>query len=109
MQDKTPSPGGVPAFRISNTTQHLPQATKIERTAPEEDYSKRSEYLQQIGKWSKKYVGHFERAYAGRSLRAAVNAKCLCCTNCQRTEIKYCQVVQCPLWDYRPYQKRRQP
>jgi hypothetical protein len=62
-----------------------------------------TEYLDQVRKWSKAYVGHFKRAYSGNSLRAAVTSKCLDCTCCQRVEVKKCPVISCPLWEYRPY------
>ena len=38
------------------------------------------------------------------SIRAAVNLKCLDCSNYQREEIKNCQCLDCPLFSIRPYQ-----
>lgn len=52
------------------------------------------------------YRATYHKAMRGRSLRAAVNAKCQDCTNYQRKEIKDCLVVTCPLYLYHPYQKR---
>lgn len=50
------------------------------------------------------YIGVFTRAYEGKSLRNAINAKCLDCTACQRNQIKDCEITTCPLWSVRPYQ-----
>jgi len=52
----------------------------------------------------KLYQGVFKRAETGKSLRAAVNAKCLDCCGFQRKEITLCTAVTCPLRQYRPYQ-----
>jgi len=50
------------------------------------------------------YVGVYRRAWKGRSLRAAINAKCLDCCCQNRIVVRNCSCVECPLWDYRPYQ-----
>lgn len=50
-----------------------------------------------------------DKAWEGKSLRAAINAKCLDCCNFQRVEIKNCLVETCPLWAVRPYQERGIP
>ncbi|MBC8379674.1 MAG: hypothetical protein H8E62_10915 [Planctomycetes bacterium] len=50
------------------------------------------------------YRAGYDRAMSGRSLRAAINAKCLDCPGWQRTEIRDCPAVTCPLWLVRPYQ-----
>ena len=44
-----------------------------------------------------------DRAEAG-SLRAAVNLKCLDCSNWQTEEVRHCTVTDCPLYPVRPYQ-----
>lgn len=36
------------------------------------------------------------------SLKAAIGAKCLDCTQFQVNEIKNCTVTSCPLWNFRP-------
>lgn len=48
----------------------------------------------------------YRKAMGGRSLRAAVTAKCQDCSNWQRAEIRDCLVVTCSLWPYRPYRIR---
>lgn len=52
------------------------------------------------GAYRRKYL----KAMSGKSMRAAVNAKCLDCMNWQSTEVKLCPSMDCPLWPYRPYQ-----
>lgn len=39
-----------------------------------------------------------------KSLRKAINAKCWDCACENRTEIRDCEVKNCPLWNVRPYQ-----
>ena len=39
-----------------------------------------------------------------KSLRFAINAKCYECSNEQRSEVTYCKVNECPLYNLRPYQ-----
>ncbi len=48
----------------------------------------------------------FKKAYEKKSMRAAVNSKCLDCTCFQVKEIRDCSVHGCPLWKYRPYQNK---
>ena len=51
------------------------------------------------------YRGVYQKAMAGKSLRAAVNAKCQSCGGWKRVEVRDCTVVTCPLYPYRPYQQ----
>ena len=95
-------------FPEQNPESTLPfdRSVKIENIAPNElDLSsdERSETLERVKKYSPSVLGHFRRAYAGKSRKAAVTAKCLECTCIQRIEVKNCPVVQCPLWEFRPY------
>ena len=83
---------------------------KFPKQDPEDsffDFSKRSEALEEILEHSPTYIGHFEKAYAGKSRASAMKAHCLMCTCYQRVEVKHCPNTQCPLWEYRPYQKKR--
>lgn len=41
-----------------------------------------------------------------RSLRAAINAKCIDCCCGQKAEVRRCQITACSLWEVRPYQIR---
>jgi len=41
-----------------------------------------------------------------KSLRAAINAKCFDCCCFHKPEVKYCTVVNCPLYILRPWQPR---
>ena len=52
------------------------------------------------------YRRMYDRAMSGKSLRAAVTAKCQDCMCWQGTEIKRCNIVTCPLHPYRPGIKR---
>jgi hypothetical protein len=48
----------------------------------------------------------FIRAYGGRSPAAGIKAQCLDCTGCDVVAIRECTADGCPLWRYRPYQKK---
>lgn len=68
----------------------------------------------QLRQWHKnipnKYKGAFRKkwikALQRKSMRAAIDAKCGDCMRWQNTEIKTCDVVTCPLWQYRPFSKK---
>lgn len=54
------------------------------------------------GAFRKKWIKALQR----KSMRAAITAKCQDCMCWQNTEIKTCDVVTCPLWQYRPFSKK---
>ena len=49
------------------------------------------------------YQKKYDQAMSGRDPTAAIAAKCLDCMYWQRTRIKECPIVCCPLWPYRPF------
>ena len=49
------------------------------------------------------YQKKYDRAMSGRDPKAAIAAKCLDCMHWQRTRIRECPIVYCPLWPYRPF------
>ena len=52
------------------------------------------------------YRGVIQKAFDGvASPRQAIKAKCLDCGGFMRAEVAHCQVIHCPLWPYRPYQR----
>lgn len=53
----------------------------------------------------KSYQKTYEKAVARKSMRAALKAQCLECVNWERSEIRNCSALGCPLWAYRPYQE----
>lgn len=55
-----------------------------------------------------RYRVTYDKAVEGKGLRAAVNARCLDCCAWQRTEVRDCPALSCPLWAVRPYRKTRQ-
>lgn len=52
-------------------------------------------------------AGLFRRAFAGKGLRNAINAKCAECCWLDRAAIRNCTAADCPLWAFRPYQVKR--
>jgi len=48
----------------------------------------------------------YKKAVSGKSLRAAVNSMCLECVGYSTREVSLCTDLACPLYMYRPYQKR---
>lgn len=49
----------------------------------------------------------YDKAMEGKSLRAAVNARCLDCCAWQKAEVHKYPAMACPLWSVRPYQRRQ--
>lgn len=50
--------------------------------------------------------GAYKKAVNHKSMRAAVNSQCLECVGYIRKEISVCTDLACPLYSYRPFQKR---
>lgn len=46
------------------------------------------------------------KALQKKSMRSAVNAKCQNCMCWQTAEIRECNNITCPLWQYRPNAKK---
>lgn len=66
---------------------------------------KRSEAVAERRKQIPKlYRSIYDRAVAGKSRKACINAQCLECVGRLRTEITECTDIACPLWTVRPYQ-----
>ena len=65
----------------------------------------------QLRKWYKNipdlYHGSFRKkwikALQRKSMKAAIYAQCQDCMCWQNTEIKECNIVTCPLFQYRPF------
>ncbi len=49
----------------------------------------------------------YDKAILGKSLRAAINARCIDCCAWQKAEVHKCPAMSCPLWAVRPYQRRQ--
>jgi hypothetical protein len=72
----------------------------LELLSPEQ-----SEHIESLPPAYKKV---FLEVFVGaKSFPKLLKAKCLDCTCYQREEITLCQVRLCPLWKYRPYQKKQ--
>lgn len=63
---------------------------------------KRAERLVDVKKDAPRYLNTFRRAYAGKSLRAAVNAHCIECMGFDAAAVRECSALACPLFQYRP-------
>ncbi len=69
---------------------------------------------EQLRRWYRNipdlYKGAFRRkwikALQRKSMKAAIQAKCQDCMNWQNTEVRLCDIVTCPLWQYRPFYKK---
>jgi len=69
---------------------------------------------QQLRRWHRNiphlYHGSFRRkwikALQRKSMRAAITAKCQDCMCWQNTEVRECDIVTCPLWQYRPFAQK---
>ncbi len=54
------------------------------------------------GAFRKKWIKALQR----KGMRAAIDAKCADCQCWQNTEIRDCNLVTCPLFQYRPFAKK---
>lgn len=80
----------------------IPRAGK--RSSRREKLKKFAKNFEQMRqKFPKMALPVINRSEAG-SLKAAVNLKCLDCSNFQREEIRFCTCYDCPLFPFRPYQ-----
>ena len=69
---------------------------------------------QQLRQWHKNIPALFNGSFRKRwikalqrkSMKAAVTAKCQDCMGWQNPEVRDCDVVTCPLWQYRPFRER---
>ena len=68
--------------------------------------AKRAERLADVQGDAPRYLATFRRAYAGKSLRAGVNAFCVECMAFDAAEVKNCAAPACPLWLYRPGRRK---
>ena len=50
--------------------------------------------------------GTYKKAVRHKSMRSSVNSACLECMGYIRKEISFCTDLGCPLYSYRPFQKR---
>jgi hypothetical protein len=79
------------------------------RTERQSDFSdaKRTSMLRQVSEHALSKVGLFTRCYDGSaSPRQAIKAHCLECCWMDEAAIRECRSMACPLWEFRPYQKR---
>lgn len=51
----------------------------------------------------------YDKAMLGKSLRAAINARCIDCCGWNKAEVHKCPAMSCPLWLVRPFQRRQRP
>jgi hypothetical protein len=65
---------------------------------------KERQELKKVSEYLSPAVGVFERAFSGKSLAAAVKARCIQCSCYSKPEITKCRVTDCALFRYRPYQ-----
>ena len=63
--------------------------------------------LKEVSEAAPSKLNHFRKAYAQKSLRSAITAKCLECVNFGAAEVRLCSGTACPLYAVRPYQASR--
>jgi len=109
MNDVKPSKGPFPEPEPNNGGKDLSPPSKNSKQAREEHVLKekmRSRMLGMVQKLVPSRLGQFERAYSGKSLRAAINANCLDCMGYAPKEVKRCRILDCPFHSLRPYQPK---
>ena len=63
--------------------------------------------LQDVSEAAPRHVATFQRAYEGKSLRAAINAFCVECMGFDASEVRHCTAPACPLFAVRPGQEKK--
>ena len=92
-----------------------PTATPIKSLSQEQDYqphtekSRKERIATRRARMPKRYRVLYDRCTSGKaSPRQAIRMQCLECYGWVQTETAQCDNVCCPLFRYRPYQKRAQ-
>ena len=81
---------------------------KIPTKQPEAKKERIAAWREHIpGIYNGAYRKQYDKAMSGKSLRAAVNAKCADCMNWQGVEVRLCDIVTCSLHPYRPGRSRQ--
>ena len=70
---------------------------------------------EQLNKWYQNipnlYHGSFRKrwikALQRKGMRSAITAKCQDCMCWQNPELQQCNIVICPLWQYRPFRDKK--
>lgn len=70
---------------------------------------KRAERLEAVRQDAPRYLATLKRAYAGKSLRATVNAMCIECVGYDAAAVRDCTAPACPLFSQRPGRGRGTP
>ena len=64
--------------------------------------AKRTKKLADVQRYAPRYLATFQRAFAGNSLRAAINAFCIECVGFVAADVVTCTAPDCPLFSCRP-------
>lgn len=64
----------------------------------------RAAVLKDVAESAPSKLSHFQKAYRGGSLRAAITANCLYCVQYDVAAIRKCTSYACPMYNVRPYQ-----
>ena len=69
---------------------------------------KRASMLRQVSEDAPSKAGIFKRIYGGVRVapRLAIKGQCLQCCWMDEPAIRECTATSCPLWNFRPYQRR---
>jgi hypothetical protein len=109
MTIKSPIASGGLVVRGDDMTAHPLLSEPVPfrgRDAGEIDVE-RAQRLADVQRYAPRYLAAFRRAYAGKSLRAAVNAFCIECNGFDAAAVRECTAPACPLWHYRPSRTRK--
>jgi hypothetical protein len=64
----------------------------------------RDDILAEVDKLDPSKTDKFRKVYEGKSIRSAIDCKCLSCKDCNTQEIRECDDTACGLHNVRPYQ-----
>lgn len=83
-----------------------PQKASFRGLGAAEIEAKRAERLADVQEDAPRYLALFRRAFAGKSLRAAINAFCCECMGFDAAEVRACTAPACPLFSCRPGRRK---
>lgn len=65
-----------------------------------------TDLLKQVSRHSPRLVSVYKRAFSGGSKAAAIKGKCIDCVGYGIARVRDCECDDCPLWPYRPFQRK---
>ena len=89
------------AAKAANGAEHARKKSSARELTAEQ-----KKELQEVSEYLPSALKVFSQAYSGFSKASGIKAKCIECCNLDKAEVSRCNISGCPLWRYRPYQRK---